>query len=128
MIWGGCRWVYVSFPGPSAREVEQLVATPLEKLLYQIDGVEYVASMARENQAIVTVRFYVGQDRERNRDAPRQHCSMPCWTVGNGGRCPASRGPDPLVERLPALAISSVRSRPAARTDSRPARTPARRR
>ncbi len=58
--------VYVSFPGHSAHEVEQLVATPLEKLLYQIDGVEYVYSMSRENQAIVTVRFYVGQDRERS--------------------------------------------------------------
>ncbi len=58
--------VYVSFPGHSAKEVEQLVATPLEKLLYQIDGVEYVYSMSRENQAIVTVRFYVGQDRERS--------------------------------------------------------------
>lgn len=30
------------FPGHSAKEVEQLVATPLEKLLYQINGVEYV--------------------------------------------------------------------------------------
>jgi multidrug efflux pump subunit AcrB len=58
--------VYVSFPGRSAKEVEQLVATPLEKILFQIDGVEYVYSMSRENQAIVTVRFYVGQDRERS--------------------------------------------------------------
>jgi multidrug efflux pump subunit AcrB len=58
--------VYVAFPGHSAREVEELAATPLEKLLYQIDGVEYVYSMSRENQAIVTVRFHVGQDRERS--------------------------------------------------------------
>jgi multidrug efflux pump subunit AcrB len=58
--------VYVNFPGRSAKEVEQLVATPLEKILFQIDGVEYVYSMSRENQAIVTVRFYVGQDRERS--------------------------------------------------------------
>ncbi len=58
--------VYVNFPGHCAQEVEQLVATPLEKLLYQIDGVEYVYSLSRENQAIVTVRFYVGQDRERS--------------------------------------------------------------
>ena len=35
-------------------------------MLYQIDGVEYVYSMARENQAVITVRFYVGQDRERS--------------------------------------------------------------
>jgi multidrug efflux pump subunit AcrB len=58
--------VYVSFPGHSAAEVEQLVATPLEKLLYQIDGVEYVYSMSREGQAIITVRYYVGEDRERS--------------------------------------------------------------
>jgi multidrug efflux pump subunit AcrB len=58
--------VYVKFPGHSAGEVERLVATPLEKMLYQIDGVEYVYSMSRENQAIITVRFYVGEDRERS--------------------------------------------------------------
>lgn len=58
--------VFVSFPGRSAGEVEQLVATPLEKMLYQIDGVEYVYSMSREDQAVITVRFYVGEDRERS--------------------------------------------------------------
>src|SRR3990170_1507766 len=58
--------VYVNFPGHSAAEVEQLAATPLEKILYQIDGVEYVYSMSRENQAIITVRYYVGEDRERS--------------------------------------------------------------
>jgi multidrug efflux pump subunit AcrB len=58
--------VHVSFPGRSAEEVEQHVSTPLEKILYQIDGVEYVYSMSRENQAIITVRFFVGQDRERS--------------------------------------------------------------
>jgi multidrug efflux pump subunit AcrB len=58
--------VYVSFPGHSAAEVEQLVATPLEKILYQIDGVEYVYSMSRADQAIITVRYYVGEDRERS--------------------------------------------------------------
>ena len=58
--------VYVSFPGHSAEEVEQLVATPLEKLLYHVDGVEYVYSTSREGQAIVTVRYHVGEDRERS--------------------------------------------------------------
>ncbi|MFO0954005.1 MAG: efflux RND transporter permease subunit [Isosphaeraceae bacterium] len=58
--------VMVSMPGHSAAQVEQLAATPLEKILYQIDGVEYVYSMSRENQAVITVRFYVGQDRERS--------------------------------------------------------------
>jgi len=58
--------IYVNFPGHSAAEVEQLAAAPLERVLYQIDGVEYVYSMSRENQAIITVRFYVGEDRERS--------------------------------------------------------------
>jgi multidrug efflux pump subunit AcrB len=58
--------VFVRFPGHSAAEVEQLVAAPLERMLYQIDGVEYVYSMSRDDSAIITVRFYVGQDRERS--------------------------------------------------------------
>jgi len=56
--------VIVQVPGASAEEVEQQVSTQLERLLYQIDGVEYVYSMSRAGMAIVTVRFYVGEDRE----------------------------------------------------------------
>ncbi len=56
--------VYISAPGASPSEIEKLVATPLERLLWQVDGVEYVYSMSRQDMAIVTVRFYVGQDRE----------------------------------------------------------------
>ena len=56
--------VLVSFPGASAEEVEKLVASRLERMLYQIDGVEYVYSMSQPGQAVVTVRFFVGQDRE----------------------------------------------------------------
>ena len=58
--------IMVSYPGGSAEEVENLVAARLERLLYQIDGVEYVYSMSRPGQAVVTVRFYVGQDREES--------------------------------------------------------------
>ena len=56
--------VLVQVPGASAQEVERLVATRLEKLLYQVDGVEYVYSISRPHQAVVTVRFFVGEDRE----------------------------------------------------------------
>lgn len=56
--------VFISAPGLSAPEIEQKITTRLEKLLYQIDGVEYVYSMSRRGQSIVTVRFYVGEDRE----------------------------------------------------------------
>lgn len=56
--------VLIQMPGASAEEVEKQVATSLERLLHQIDGVEYVYSMSRPGMAVVTVRFYVGEDRE----------------------------------------------------------------
>ncbi|NLB65534.1 MAG: efflux RND transporter permease subunit [Lentisphaerae bacterium] len=56
--------VMVMMPGSSAEEIEQLVSSRLEKMLYQIDGVEYVYSMSRPGMAVVTVRFFVGEDRE----------------------------------------------------------------
>jgi multidrug efflux pump subunit AcrB len=58
--------VFVQAPGAAAWEVENLVATPLERLLWQIDGVEYVYSTSRRDRAVVTVRFFVGEDRERS--------------------------------------------------------------
>ena len=56
--------VIVSAPGLGARQMERQVTQPLENLLYQIDGVEYVYAMTRANEAVVTVRFFVGEDRE----------------------------------------------------------------
>ena len=56
--------VLVSAPGLSAEQVERQVATPLEKLLSQIDGVEYIYSRSRAGHSVVTVRFFVGEDRE----------------------------------------------------------------
>jgi len=58
--------VFVEMPGASASEVENLVASPLESLLWEIDGVEHVYSISREGSAVVTVRFFVGEDRERS--------------------------------------------------------------
>jgi multidrug efflux pump subunit AcrB len=58
--------IIVTYPGASAKEVEQLVARPLESLMWQIDGVEYVYSRAQRGMAMITVRFFVGEDRERS--------------------------------------------------------------
>jgi multidrug efflux pump subunit AcrB len=56
--------VFVTAPGLSAEEVERQITDRLEKLLYQIDGVEFVYSMSQPGRSVVTVRFYVGEDRE----------------------------------------------------------------
>ncbi len=58
--------VFISAPGLSATEVEKQVTRRLEKLLYQIDGVEYVYSMSQPGQSVITVRFVVGEDREKS--------------------------------------------------------------
>lgn len=58
--------VLVESPGLSARQVERQVTTPLEKLLAQIPGVENVYSTSQTGRAAVTLRFYVGEDREES--------------------------------------------------------------
>ncbi|HQL91520.1 MAG TPA: efflux RND transporter permease subunit [Syntrophales bacterium] len=39
--------VHVPYPGASAREVEERVTRPMEKLLWEIKGVEYVYSIGK---------------------------------------------------------------------------------
>ena len=56
--------VMVSYPGASAKEVEERVTKPMEKLLWEIPGVEYVYSTAKPGMNLTIVRFYVGQDME----------------------------------------------------------------
>ncbi len=57
--------VVVSVPGVNAKQVERQVTTPLEKLLAQVNGVEHIYSVTNNAQAIVTLRFHVGESRER---------------------------------------------------------------
>ncbi|GBD97535.1 MAG TPA: efflux RND transporter permease subunit [Nitrospirae bacterium] len=56
--------VFVQYPGASAKEVEDRVTKPMEKLLWEIKGVEYVYSISKPGTAITIVRFYVGENME----------------------------------------------------------------
>ena len=58
--------VFVQMPGASAREVEERVTKPMEKLLWEIPGVEYLYSTSSPGMATVIVRFLVGQDEEKS--------------------------------------------------------------
>ena len=58
--------VFVQAPGLSAQEVEQRVTNPMEKLLWEIPGVEYVYSISRPDLSMTIVRFYVGEDEEES--------------------------------------------------------------
>ncbi|HED64317.1 MAG TPA: efflux RND transporter permease subunit [Planctomycetes bacterium] len=57
--------VMLEVPGASAEETQRLAAEPLERLLFEIPGVEHVYSMSMPGRAMVTVRFEVGEDREK---------------------------------------------------------------
>jgi multidrug efflux pump subunit AcrB len=57
--------VFVAMPGASPAEVEQRVTRPLEKLLWEIPGVEYLYSTSSPGQSMVIVRFLVGEEEER---------------------------------------------------------------
>ncbi|RMF65907.1 MAG: efflux RND transporter permease subunit, partial [Calditrichaeota bacterium] len=56
--------IFVPYPGSSAKEVEERIAKPLERIISEIHGVEYVYSTSRPDFALVTVRYYVGEDTE----------------------------------------------------------------
>jgi multidrug efflux pump subunit AcrB len=56
--------VLVAMPGFSAKEVEERATRPMEKLLWEIPGVEYIYSTSSEGQSLAIVRFKVGEDME----------------------------------------------------------------
>ncbi len=58
--------ILVPYPGAGARDVQKVVAAPLEKLMWEIPGVDYVYSTSMNDVGLVTVRFKVGEDEERS--------------------------------------------------------------
>src|SRR5579859_7810347 len=58
--------IFVQMPGASAREVEERLTKPMEKLLWEIPGVEYIYSTSSPGMSLAIVRFYVGQDEEKS--------------------------------------------------------------
>ncbi|MGA7343563.1 MAG: efflux RND transporter permease subunit [Terracidiphilus sp.] len=56
--------ITTSMPGASPAEVEQRVTAPIEMLVHQVSGVEYVYSTSSPGQSLVIVRFLVGTPQE----------------------------------------------------------------
>jgi multidrug efflux pump subunit AcrB len=53
--------VMVSMPGSTAKEIEERATRPMEKLLWELPGVEYIYSTSRDSESLVIVRFKVGE-------------------------------------------------------------------
>jgi multidrug efflux pump subunit AcrB len=58
--------IFLRYPGASPKEIEARVIRPLEKIVSNIKGVEYVYSTSMTGQGIIIVQFYVGEDVERS--------------------------------------------------------------
>ncbi|NOT73464.1 MAG: efflux RND transporter permease subunit [Cyclobacteriaceae bacterium] len=58
--------IFIGFPGASSKEVETKVTAPLEKIVSNVKGVEYVYSTSMNGQVMLIVQFYVGEDVERS--------------------------------------------------------------
>lgn len=56
--------IATAMPGASPAEVEERVTLPIEKLVHQISGVEYIYSTSSPGQSLVIVRFLVGTPQE----------------------------------------------------------------
>lgn len=57
--------VFIPFSGASPVEVEQLVSTPAEQVLSEIEGVEHTMSVSRAGMSVLTVQFEVGITRQQ---------------------------------------------------------------
>jgi multidrug efflux pump subunit AcrB len=58
--------IAVRYPGATPQEVKSRVAEPIERLASNIQGVEYVYSTSLPGRAMVSVRYYVGENPERS--------------------------------------------------------------
>ena len=58
--------VMVNMAGFTAKEVEERATRPMEKLLWEIPGVEYIYSTSRDSESLVIVRFKVGSDPDES--------------------------------------------------------------
>jgi len=58
--------IFVQMPGAPAKEVEERVTRPMEQLLWEIPGVEYIYSTSSPGYAMAIVRFKVGEDEEKS--------------------------------------------------------------
>jgi len=55
--------VFIPFPGATASEIEQLVSTPAEQVLSEIDGIKHVYSTSLPGMSVLTIQYQVGEDR-----------------------------------------------------------------
>jgi multidrug efflux pump subunit AcrB len=96
--------VFVQMPGASAKEVEERVTKPMEKLLWEIPGVEYIYSTSAPGYTLAIVRFYVGQDEEQSIVRLNQKMSANFDLIPPGASLPLIKPRS--IDDVPILAVT----------------------
>ncbi|MHB1937168.1 MAG: efflux RND transporter permease subunit [Acidobacteriaceae bacterium] len=84
--------IFVPMPGASAKEVEDRVSAPVERLIRDIPGVEYVYSTSQPGMSMITARFYVGQKED--------HAIVQTYKVLNGNLDKMPPGASPPIIKV----------------------------
>ncbi len=96
--------VLVSMPGSSAKEVEERATRPMEELLWEIPGVEYIYSTSRPGESLAIVRFKVGEDVERSLVKLNQKLQSNFDRIPNGISRPLIKSKS--IDDVPILALT----------------------
>ncbi|HLP07034.1 MAG TPA: efflux RND transporter permease subunit [Opitutaceae bacterium] len=96
--------VLVSMPGSTAAEVENRMTRPMEKLLWEIPGVEYLYSTSSPGSAMTVVRFKVGTDLEAALVRLNQKLQTNFDRIPLGGSTPLIK--PRTIDDVPVLALT----------------------
>ncbi len=96
--------VMVAMPGSTAAEVENRMTRPMEKLLWEISGVEYLYSTSSPGNAMTIVRFKVGTDLEAALVRLNQKLQANFDRIPLGGSMPIVK--PRAIDDVPVLALT----------------------
>jgi len=96
--------VMVSMQGATPKEVEERVSIPMEKLLYEIPGVEYIYSTSMAGQSLLVVRFYVGENLDSSIVRLNQKLATNHDRIPHGVSAPLIK--PHIIDDVPILALT----------------------
>ena len=58
--------VFVTMPGASSQEIEELILYPLEAAISELTGIDHIYGNAMNSACLIMIEFDVGQDKEKS--------------------------------------------------------------
>ena len=96
--------VFVDLPGATPSEVELRITRPVERLLWEVPGVEYLYSTSSQGQSMIIARFFVGEDVETALVRLNQKLESAVGTLPPGATPPLVKVRS--IDDVPVMAIS----------------------